>query len=125
MIKSFSLFESLDSGYFIDMLDQLQEEFPNIKFDFPFNIYGGLLSIYFIGGGKKDLLNLIDLLDFWINILDNNGYQYHGGDLKFAENGVGVKKRDFRSWEKMKGYILQFGNQDHISIRDSRIWFNV
>jgi hypothetical protein len=128
-IKSFLLFESKDSGYFIDMKDQLEEYFPTLKIKTGSYKNEASLDIEFYNRGDKgiDFINFTNILEFWIEVLDNNGYKYSTGNMSLRKEYLGrgrIANRNFKNWTDLKKYTLQFGGQDHSEIRTIDIQFN-
>lgn len=128
-IKSFLLFESKDSGYLIDMKDQLEEYFPTLIIKTNSYKDEGSLDIQFkMWDNKKiDFVNLTNILEFWIEVLDNGGYKYSTGSMSLRKEYLGhgkIRNRNFKCWIDLKNYTLQFGGQDHSEIRTINIKFN-
>jgi hypothetical protein len=101
------LFESFkDKEHFNDFIDAFSEEFPLIKHEILF--YDNRVEFSILYLNKKTLNSkLINFINFWIQILDDNEFKFESGSLYFSN-----KKRDFKFWSKMKWYLFQIEGED-------------
>lgn len=122
-IKSFSIFESNDKGYFKDMEDEISEDFPEIKIKAYSDNKSGILEIYFLSN-KMNFIKFVNLLDFWIEVLNENKYRFSDANMSVSREFNGHRNKRFENWKGMRKYILQFGGQEYSSIRSMNINFN-
>jgi hypothetical protein len=124
MIKSFSIFESKDDGYFKDMGERISEDFPGLRVKSYSNSKDGILEIDFFGSSKSiDFVEFVTLMDFWIEVLDKNKYQFEKGNMSLSREFHGYRNKEFPNWRGMRKYILQFGGQEGSHIRSMKIGF--
>ncbi len=134
IIKSFSIFESRDNGYFLDLEEQISEIFPTLRIETYSDINSGAIIINFRKDSDIDFIELVKTLEFWIEVLDNGGYKYSGGQVSLRTTYLsnhGIRDRNcaciyqrFKRWIDMKKYTLQFGGREYSSINHIKINFN-
>ncbi len=126
-IKSFLLFESKDSGYFLDLEEQISESFPTLRIKTYSDSNSGSVDINFQNDKDINFVEFVKVLEFWIEVLDNGGYRYSGGEMSLRKTYLSdhrTRNRNFRNWTDLKNYTLQFGGQEYSSIRFIKIKFN-